>query len=47
MFSLIRTFARKIKPKIMNYLDRNEFNFDPSPKVLDAVKNFNPKDLCF
>ena len=31
----------------MNYLDRNEFNFDPSPKVLDAVKNFNPKDLCF
>ena len=45
--SLIRTFATKIKPKIMNYLDRNEFNFDPSPKVLDAVKNFNPKDLCF
>ena len=43
----IRTFATKIKPKIMNYLDRNEFNFDPSPKVLDAVKNFNPKDLCF
>ena len=31
----------------MNYLDRNEFNFDPSEKVLDAVKNFNPKDLCF
>lgn len=31
----------------MNYLDRNEFNFEPSPKVLDAVKNFNPKDLCF
>ena len=47
LFSLIRTFATKIKPKIMNYLDRNEFNFDPSPKVLDAVKNFNPKDLCF
>ena len=31
----------------MNYLDRNEFNFEPSPKVLEAVKNFNPKDLCF
>ena len=31
----------------MNYLDRNEFNFEPSQKVLDAVKNFNPKDLCF
>jgi len=31
----------------MNFLDRNEFNFEPSQKVLDAVKNFNPKDLCF
>jgi len=31
----------------MNYLDRNEFNFEPSPKVLDAVRNFNAKDLCF
>ena len=31
----------------MNYLDRNEFNFQPSQKVLDAVKNFDPKDLCF
>lgn len=31
----------------MNYLDRNEFNFEPSQKVLDAIKNFNPKDLCF
>ena len=31
----------------MNYLDRNEFNFEPSQKVLDAVKNFNAKDLCF
>ena len=30
----------------MNYLDRNEFNFEPSQKVLDAVKNFDPKDLC-
>ena len=31
----------------MNYLDRNEFNFEPSQKVIDAVKSFNPKDLCF
>ena len=31
----------------MNYLDRNEFNFEPSDKVLEAVKNFDPKELCF
>ena len=31
----------------MNYLDRNEFNFEPSPKVVEAIKNFDPKDLCF
>ena len=31
----------------MNYLDRNEFNFKPSQKVLDAVKNFDPEQLCF
>ena len=31
----------------MNYLDRNEFNFEPSQKVIDAVKSFNPLDLCF
>ncbi|MCR5180177.1 MAG: histidinol-phosphate aminotransferase family protein [Bacteroidaceae bacterium] len=31
----------------MNYLDRNEFNFEPSQKVLDAIKNFNPANLCF
>ena len=33
--------------KQMNYLDRNEFNFEPSQKVIDAIKNFDPKDLCF
>lgn len=33
--------------KEINYLDRNEFNFEPSQKVIDAIKNFNPKDLCF
>ncbi len=31
----------------MNYLDRNEFNFEPSEKVLEAVKTFDPKELCF
>ena len=31
----------------MIFLDRNEFNFKPSQKVIDAVKNFNPEDLCF
>ena len=41
-------FAAEIKIiEIMNYLDRNEFNFEPSQKVLDAVKNFDAKDLCF
>lgn len=31
----------------LNYLDRNEFNFEPSPKVVEAIKSFDPKDLCF
>ena len=31
----------------MNYLDRNEFNFEPSQKVIDAIKSFDPKTLCF
>ena len=31
----------------MNFLDRNEFNFSPSQKVLDAIKNFDPMQLCF
>lgn len=31
----------------MIYLDRNEFNFQPSPKVVEAVKNFDPETLCF
>ena len=33
--------------KRMNYLDRNEFNFEPSQKVVEAIKNFDPKMLCF
>ena len=35
------------KEKKMNYLDRNEFNFEPSQKVVDAIKSFDPKTLCF
>ena len=31
----------------MNFLDRNEFNFEPSQKVIDAIRNFDPKTLCF
>lgn len=31
----------------MNFLDRNEFNYLPSQKVIDACKAFNPLDLCF
>ena len=26
----------------MNYLDRNEFNFEPSQKVVEAIKEFIP-----
>ena len=33
--------------KEFNYLDRNEFNFEPSEKVVEAIRNFDPKDLCF
>lgn len=31
----------------MNYLDRNEFNFQPSEKVIRAIKDFQPETLCF
>ena len=31
----------------MNFLDRNEFNVEPSEKVVEAIRNFDPKDLCF
>lgn len=31
----------------MIYLYRNEFNFKPSQKVIDAIKNFDPETLCF
>ena len=33
--------------KEMNYLDRNEFNFEPSEKVVEAIRTFDPKTLCF
>ncbi len=31
----------------MNYLDRNEFNFEPSQEVKDAIKNFDLDKFCF
>lgn len=31
----------------MNYLDRNEFNFEPSDEVKKAIRNFDVKELCF
>ena len=31
----------------MNFLDRNEFNFKPSEKVIQAIKSFDPETLCF
>ena len=27
----------------MNFLDRNEFNFQPSEKVVKAIKDFDPR----
>jgi len=29
------------------FLDRNEFNFEPSEEVIQAIKNFDIKKLCF
>lgn len=31
----------------MNYLDRNEFNFEPSQEVVDAIRNFDIGKFCF
>lgn len=31
----------------MNYLDRNEFNFEPSEEVKRTIKDFDYKKLCF
>jgi histidinol-phosphate aminotransferase len=31
----------------MNYLDRNEFNYEPSELVKDAFKQFDVEKLCF
>ena len=30
-----------------NFLDRNEFNFDPAPEAIEAIKSFDVKKLCF
>lgn len=31
----------------MNYLDRNEFNFEPSQEVVEAIKNFDISKFAF
>lgn len=31
----------------LNFLDRNEFNFQPSEGVVEALKNFDINKLCF
>ena len=31
----------------MNYLDRNEFNFEPSQLVVDTIKNFDIRKFAF
>lgn len=31
----------------MNFLDRNEFNFQPSREVIDAIRNFDINKFCF
>lgn len=33
--------------KELNYLDRNEFNFEPSPEVKDTFRNFDLRKLAF
>lgn len=30
-----------------NFLDRNEFNFQPSEEVVEALKNFDVKNFAF
>ena len=29
----------------MNYLDRNEFNYAPSQEVVEALKNFDIREV--
>ncbi|MDR0661153.1 MAG: histidinol-phosphate aminotransferase family protein [Prevotellaceae bacterium] len=36
-----------MKESNTNFLDRNEFNYAPSQKVVDALKNFDVNTLCF
>ena len=33
--------------KKMNYLDRNEFNFEPSQKVVEAIRQSIPRIFAF
>ena len=31
----------------INYLDRNEYNFEPAPQVVEALNEFDAAELCF
>lgn len=31
----------------ITYLDRNEYNFEPAPEVIEALNQFDVADLCF
>lgn len=46
---ILITFAPKFidMQENMNYLDRNEFNFEPSEEVKAAIRNFDLGKLCF
>lgn len=36
-----------MESKNLNFLDRNEFNYEPSQEVVEALKNFDINKLCF
>ena len=44
---MVKNRQNNIMGKEMNYLDRNEFNFEPSDEVKKAIKDFDVKKLCF
>lgn len=40
------TYNRDMKQET-NFLDRNEFNYLPSPEVIEAIQRFDYKKLCY
>ena len=49
-FTLLHYLCKQIENYMqteLNYLDRNEFNFEPSQEVKDAIRNFDLNKLCF